>query len=727
MMPKFKRKLFLGLLLFGIQSAVVFAAEFESEIQSGQIKKNLVLTEHFHLEFSDLIKNQPDADGDGFSDIVENIAYAAEESYDVIVDNLDYENPLPGDELIIVLDDTDDYLTSGVVGITSVLSDGETPYMAVDPWAGQDLLYVTMAHEFFHAVQFGYTVDFASSDQGVAMAESYAVWMEDKVYDSVNDYLGYLSDFFEYPDYSIFSAIVPQDSYFIYGLGLWPKFLTEYFDEDDILKDVWDNYIGSTLDWENNYKVYDAYHDAVEAKGEDLEDVYKEFSLWNLDVSNYEEGNFYPDLYLIEGDDSGEYTLIDETVVPTLYGSNYLYFENEDNLVDFYFHIVKSEGVSYSITVVPYKNGEFDFDKAMSERVGASDEMEEEIVLEGLYSTDAIYVVVSPLEKDFDYSKGSEEVFDEGYFYYYAADFGQSVIDGEDLTVESETTKEGEEAQASDSTRASDSLVLEIVDYNEDSVSLKWNRLTDSDIDSYEIQYGTKSGDYDEEEEIEKAYVTSSTIDLLEEDEEYFFILVALDEDGDEILDPSNEVSVTPEEWIFTDISYLHENYDAVSSLTDLGIFQGYTDGSFQPDRQINRAELLKILISGQDILPDSDKYKNCFTDVGTEWYARYVCYAKTQGWIQGYSDGSFKPSNYVNKVEALKMLLQTYGLDLNEGAKVNYLPYDDVNASAWYAIYLWKAGKLQILEEEPGNNFYPSNYRTRGEMAEELYRYLAI
>ena len=67
----------------------------------------------------------------------------------------------------------------------------------------------------------------------------------------------------------------------------------------------------------------------------------------------------------------------------------------------------------------------------------------------------------------------------------------------------------------------------------------------------------------------------------------------------------------------------------------------------------------------------------------------------KEQGLIAGYADGSFKPSNYANKAEALKMLLNTYGEELTEGIKINSIPYDDVVKSAWYAIYVWKASKL--------------------------------
>ena len=104
-----------------------------------------------------------------------------------------------------------------------------------------------------------------------------------------------------------------------------------------------------------------------------------------------------------------------------------------------------------------------------------------------------------------------------------------------------------------------------------------------------------------------------------------------------------------------------------------------------------------------------------------------YVCYAKYRKWIEGYDDGTFRPSDPINKVEALKMLFNIYEAGLTEGAKVAKLNYTDLDTNAWYAIYVWKASMLGILEEEFGGVFNPDLDRSRGDMAEELYRYLVV
>ncbi|MBI2463681.1 S-layer homology domain-containing protein [Candidatus Peregrinibacteria bacterium] len=182
----------------------------------------------------------------------------------------------------------------------------------------------------------------------------------------------------------------------------------------------------------------------------------------------------------------------------------------------------------------------------------------------------------------------------------------------------------------------------------------------------------------------------------------------------------------------FSDVKTDHKNKTAIEYLVKKGVLQGYSDGTFKPDQTVNRAELLKIFIEGQDRTPDEGKYKNCFPDVKSDWYAKYVCYAKEQKWIQGYSDGTFKPEQTVNKVEAIKMLIETYGLLNNSSFYTSTeitapeTGYIDTDNLAWYAQYIALA-KQKALLEETGISFDPSGGMKRAGIAENLYRLLQI
>lgn len=173
---------------------------------------------------------------------------------------------------------------------------------------------------------------------------------------------------------------------------------------------------------------------------------------------------------------------------------------------------------------------------------------------------------------------------------------------------------------------------------------------------------------------------------------------------------------------IFDDVDFGDDNAEAISFLETNGIVSGYPDGSFKPNNPLNRAELMKILVEGAGYNPDADEYKNCFPDVTYDWYAKYVCFAEERGWVEGYDDGFFKPENYVNKVEAIKMILEVLDIDL-ETASAEV--YTDVEMGQWYTNYINTAYEWGLLEEDADSYYYPGHEITRGSVSENLYRLL--
>jgi len=150
----------------------------------------------------------------------------------------------------------------------------------------------------------------------------------------------------------------------------------------------------------------------------------------------------------------------------------------------------------------------------------------------------------------------------------------------------------------------------------------------------------------------------------------------------------------------FTDTIHSTQK-DAINYLYTQGVIGGYADGTFRPQNIINRAELLKILVISTGMAPSAADYHDCFPDVHTEWFAPFVCYAKEQGWINGYADGTFKPDAAVNTAEAIKMIVNVYGYQLMQSSSSS--PFDDVDASAWYAPYIRIARNAGILDVTNG------------------------
>lgn len=166
------------------------------------------------------------------------------------------------------------------------------------------------------------------------------------------------------------------------------------------------------------------------------------------------------------------------------------------------------------------------------------------------------------------------------------------------------------------------------------------------------------------------------------------------------------------------------ENEEAIQYLLDTMVISGYPDGTFKPEQTINRAELMKIITEARAGAPDGELYQSCFPDVMDEWFAKYVCYAKAQNWVQGYPDGNFKPDQSINKAEALKMIVNSQGMSIP--GSVNDALFDDVDNSAWYAPFV-KAAFDRGLLEQTGGSYGIGDLITRAEVSENIYRALLV
>ncbi len=161
-------------------------------------------------------------------------------------------------------------------------------------------------------------------------------------------------------------------------------------------------------------------------------------------------------------------------------------------------------------------------------------------------------------------------------------------------------------------------------------------------------------------------------------------------------------------------IMWMHQN----------GVVDGYPDGTFKPDKCVNRAEFLKMMFElNKEVMLEQE---NPFNDVyETEWYYPYVSNAYNLGIINGYSDGSFKPGQCVNRVEAIKMAVEGMGIEIIQN-DATHSGFEDVSLDVWYADYLYTAAIRNIvgmLHTENRDIFGTAEGMSRKEVAEMLYR----
>lgn len=161
----------------------------------------------------------------------------------------------------------------------------------------------------------------------------------------------------------------------------------------------------------------------------------------------------------------------------------------------------------------------------------------------------------------------------------------------------------------------------------------------------------------------------------------------------------------------YSDVNSANNYSEDIQMISDLGIVKGYDDGTYKPYQTLNRAELLKIIIeaSFEDEF-EAFAGQNCFSDVpASEWYTKYVCFAKDRGIVEGYSNGRFEPDQEINFVEALKITLK--GFDYEYGV-----------SDPWYK---------SIVEVAESHNFIPLSVSyfdqslNRGQMADLIARIL--
>ena len=119
----------------------------------------------------------------------------------------------------------------------------------------------------------------------------------------------------------------------------------------------------------------------------------------------------------------------------------------------------------------------------------------------------------------------------------------------------------------------------------------------------------------------------------------------------------------------FSDVDSIN-NLEAVSIATGLGIFDGYDDGEFKPEKVVTRAEMAVVIakiLHGADVDPATFVGESKFTDVPA-WAEGYVNLCESLSIIEGYGDGKFGPNDPVTTVQANIMLLKALGYYTAEG-----------------------------------------------------------
>ncbi len=245
---------------------------------------------HYNTTGTHKILNWPDTT---YRDAV---ATAAENCWATEVTAMGFRQP-PSDELFAGNGGDGRYdiyvqALSGVYGYTqpeyyvdSTPQNDATSYIVIDnDYTGfgypnpQDPMKVTVAHEFNHACQFGHDLD-----EDLWYMEATATWMEDIVYDSINDYTQYVQYFLNYPYYALDAN--DGSGLRIYGACVWNHCLSEVYG-DSLIVNVW-------YELESAQPTFTNMNRALLSAGTNLEQEVERFSVWNFFTGSRNDGNHY--------------------------------------------------------------------------------------------------------------------------------------------------------------------------------------------------------------------------------------------------------------------------------------------------------------------------------------------------------------------------------------------------------------------------------------------------
>ena len=122
---------------------------------------------------------------------------------------------------------------------------------------------------------------------------------------------------------------------------------------------------------------------------------------------------------------------------------------------------------------------------------------------------------------------------------------------------------------------------------------------------------------------------------------------------------------------------------NAVSTLSNAGIIDGYEDGTFKPDGNITRAEFATIAVRFFEATYDGG---DLFSDIAGHWAQDYINEAANAGIVDGYPDGTFRPQQYITRAEAMTMVNRT--IDRHPDADHlldDMIVWPDNPETAWY------------------------------------------
>jgi len=182
----------------------------------------------------------------------------------------------------------------------------------------------------------------------------------------------------------------------------------------------------------------------------------------------------------------------------------------------------------------------------------------------------------------------------------------------------------------------------------------------------------------------------------------------------------------------FADVPYTHWAADQIAACVAAGIVAGFEDHTYRPTLAVTRDQMAvyisRALAGGDEHVP-SGPTEPSFPDVPVEhWAYQYVEYAAASGIVGGYDDGTYRPTDNVDRAQmavfAARAIVTPHGDDGLAGYTPPATPtFPDVATDHWaykYIEYITQQGVTQGYDD---GTYRPGSVVTRDQMAVYIQR----
>ena len=212
---------------------------------------------HFYIHFDTTGNDAPDLldiDENGIPDYVDKVRIYADSAYFMLVDSMGY-NVEPADNDGIY-DIYIKYFVPGKYGFNWSEGLGVSYLEIASNYEGYDsfatpeqLMQISLSHEYFHAIQRGYKPNYSSGD--AYFLEMSSMWFEDIIVPNGNDYLGktWIIDVLDNP------TVAFDDTGPGYELALFGHYLSSFIDvngsengmHSQLIRNIWENFKSASV------------------------------------------------------------------------------------------------------------------------------------------------------------------------------------------------------------------------------------------------------------------------------------------------------------------------------------------------------------------------------------------------------------------------------------------------------------------------------------------------